>query len=61
MDSTRFELVTPSMSTKCATTAPTVHLVVVPQVGERSGLILPASVRFVNRGISFFRLGYRLL
>ena len=25
MDSTRFELVTPSMSTKCATTAPTVH------------------------------------
>ena len=25
VDSTRFELVTPSMSTKCATTAPTVH------------------------------------
>jgi hypothetical protein len=36
MDGTRFELVTPSMSTKCATTAPTVRCVVVPQGRERS-------------------------
>ena len=54
MDGTRFELVTPSMSTKCATTAPTVHCVVVPQGGDGVDQSYPLLQGFVNRASSFF-------
>ena len=50
MDSTRFELVTTSMSTKYATTAPTVH------GGEkRYSFILPAFYIFVYGRVGLFQ------
>ena len=52
MDSTRFELVTTSMSTKYATTAPTVH------GGEkRYGFILPSFCSFVYWRVVLFAAG----
>ena len=52
MDSTRFELVTTSMSTKYATTAPTVH-----GDEKRYGLILPSFCSFVYGRVVVFQYG----